>query len=127
MPKFWNQIFKPVQAQSNIFGEIKPPEYIRQYNSEAGSGLIKLLNNILNLMVVGAGLFALVNFVLAGYGFISASGEPEKIQNAWAKIWQSLLGLVIVAGSFTLAAVFGKLIFGRFDAIINPQIKGPGL
>lgn len=125
MHRFWNQIFKPVQAKSNIFGEIKPPGFIAEYNSEHGSGLITLLNNILNLMVIGAGLFALVNFILAGYGFITAGEEPQKIENAWAKIWQSLLGLVIVAGSFTLAAVFGKLIFGDFGAIINPKIQGP--
>ncbi len=123
MLKFWTQICKPVQAQ--VFGNIEPPDYIQQYNSEHGSGLIKLLNNILNLMIVGAGLFALVNFILAGYGFITAGNEPQKIEQAWAKIWQSLLGLLIVAGSFTLAAVFGRLIFGDFGAIINPEIRGP--
>lgn len=125
MPKFWTRICKPVQAQANIIGDIEPPDFIEQYGSEHGSGLIKLLNNILNLMIVGAGLFALVNFILAGYGFMTAGDEPQKINDAWAKIWQSLLGLVIVAGSFTLAAVFGKLIFNDFGAIINPEIRGP--
>ena len=126
MQGFWTLIYKPVQA-APIVGDIEPPDFIADYNSQHGSGLITLLNNLLNLMIVGAGLFALVNFILAGYGFMTASGDPQEIEKAWNKIWQSLLGLVIVAGSFTIAAVFGQIIFGSYDAIINPQIKGPGL
>lgn len=125
MQKFWTLICKPVQA--TIFGKIKPPDYIQDYNNDHGSGLITLLNNILNLMIVGAGIFALFNFIIAGYEFISAGGDSQKINDAWNKIWQSILGLIIVAGSFTLAAIFGKLIFNDFGAIINPKIKGPGL
>ena len=124
MQGFWTQICKPAHA-AGIIGDITPPDFIQQYNSQHGSGLITLLNSVLNLMVMGAGIFALVNFILAGYGFITAGGEPQKIENAWAKIWQSLIGLVIVAGSFTLAGIFGKLIFNDFGAIINPEIQGP--
>lgn len=124
MRKYWNQHFKSALA-AGIFGRIIPPKFIRDYNSQHGSGLITLLNNVLNLMIVGAGLFALVQFILAGYGFITADNEPQKIQDAWSKIWQSLIGLVIVAGSFTLAAIFGKIIFNDFGAIINPKIQGP--
>lgn len=126
MQGFWTLIFKPVQA-APVVGDIQPPSFIADYDSQHGSGLITLLNNLLNLMIVGAGIFALVNFILAGYGFITAGGDAQKVENAWNKIWQSLLGLVIVAGSFTIAAVFGKIIFGKFDAIINPSIQGPGL
>ncbi len=126
MLKFWTRICKPVQA-APIVGDIEPPAFIKQYDSQYGSGLIILLNNILNLMIAVAGIFALVNFILAGYGFISAGGDAQQVEKSWNKIWQSLLGLVIVAGSFTIAAVFGKIIFGDFGAIINPQIEGPGL
>jgi hypothetical protein len=124
--KFWTLISKPAYA-APIFGEIEPPDFIAGYDSQQGSGLITLLNNLLNLMIAGAGIFALVNFILAGYGFMTAGGDAQKVENAWNKIWQSLLGLVIVAGSFTIAAVFGKIIFGEYGAIINPQIQGPNL
>jgi len=117
-------ISKPVQA-AGIFGQIKPPPGVDKYSGGQGAGLVKLLNNILRLLIVGAGLFALFNFIIAGYEFITAGGDAQKINQAWAKIWQSLLGLVVAAGSFTLAAVFGKLIFGRWDAILTPTIYAP--
>jgi len=119
-------VFKPVLAQGNsFFGEIAPPPGVDRYSGAHGEGLIKFLNNIMRLLVIGAGLFALFNFIIAGYGFITAGGDSQKISNASAKIWQSLLGLVVAAGSFTLAAVFGKLIFGEYDAILNPKIYQP--
>jgi len=119
----FNQIFKPAFAQ--IFGKIEPPPGVKNYGGEPGEGLFIFLNNLMKLIIVAAGLFALLNFILAGFEFVSAGGDSEKISKAWAKIWQSLVGLLIAAGSFTLAAVFGKIIFGDFDAIINPNIYGP--
>ena len=125
MSTFLIQASKPILAQGgSFFGEIAPPPGVERYPRGPG-GLIVFLNNLIKLLIVGAGLFALLNFVLAGYGFLSAGGDSQKIGQAGAKIWQSLIGLLIAAGSFVLAAVFGQLIFGRWDAIINPSIYGP--
>ncbi len=112
-------------ALLSVFGNIQPPDVLRKYPATEGRGLIILFNNLLKFFVVIAGLFALVQLILAGYGFISAAGDSDKVNEAWNKIWQSLLGLLIVAGSFALAAVFGKLIFGSYEAILNPKIYGP--
>ncbi len=106
----------------NIFGEIKPPNFI----SKDPSGLIVLFNNILRLFIVIAGIYALLNFILAGYSFMSAGGDPKKVEGAWAKIWQSMVGLLIIAISFALAALIGQLLFGSPTAILNPKIYGPG-
>lgn len=115
----------------SIFGDIKNPfEKINPgspYATGVGPnfGLIRFLNNILRLLFVVAGLYAFLNLIIAGFGFISASGDPKKISNAWAKIWQSLVGLLIIVSSFVLAAIFGQLIFGNPGAILNPQLYGP--
>jgi len=107
---------------NDIFGTVKPPSFI----SENPSGLITLFNNILRLLIVGAGIYALLNFILAGYAFMSAGGDPKKIDAAWAKIWQSMVGLLIIAISFALAALIGQLLFHSPTAILNPKIYGPG-
>ncbi len=118
------QIFKkPVLAQN--IGRINPPDAISGYSSAEGEGIFALLNNIMKLMIVGAGLFALFNFITAGYQFISAGGDTQKINDAWNKIWQSMLGVLIAAGSFTIAGLLGKLVFGEWTAIISPEITGP--
>lgn len=88
-------------------------------------GLIAFLNNVLKLVIVIAGLFAFFQFLVAGFDFLSAGGDSKKITGAWAKIWQSIIGLVFVAGAFVLAAIFGYLIFGDPTIILNPPIWGP--
>jgi len=75
-------------------------------------------------MVTVAGIYAFFNIIIAGYGFLGAGGDAKKIQQAWDKIWQSALGLVIVAGSFVLAAILGWLIFKDPTAILKPKIYG---
>lgn len=89
------------------------------------SGLILFLTNILRLIFVAAGLFAFVNLILAGFQFMSAGGDAKAVGQAWAKIWQSLLGLVLVVGSFALAALVGYLLFGPGGSILSPKIYGP--
>lgn len=115
----------------DIFGKITLPG-IFKYGEltappEKGGGLIFFLNNLIKLLIVVGGLFAFFNIIFAGYGFMSAGDDPKKMAAAWAKIWQSLLGLLFVAGSLVLAAIFGWLLFGNAAAILQPRIYGPGL
>ncbi len=105
----------------NIFGQITPPEALLNFGGiEGGPG--KFLTLIFRLMIVGGGIFALFNIILAGYAFLSAGDDPKKMEGAWAKIYQSLIGLSFIAGAFVLAAIFGQLLFGSFTAIVNPQV-----
>lgn len=115
----------------SLFGPIKNPFEtlgVNKYAQGVGGnfGLIAFLTNILRLIFVLAGLYAFLNVVLAGIGFISAGGDPKNINNAWSKIWQSFLGLLIIVSSFVLAAIFGQLLLGSWDAILNPKLYGPG-
>lgn len=88
-------------------------------------GIVTLGNSLLKLVIVLAGLYAFWNFIAAGYGFMSAGEDAKAVSKAWSKFTQSLLGLLFVAGSFVLAAIFGYLIFGDATAIISPRIFGP--
>ena len=116
-----------VLAADEIIGKVAPPPGVSSYGADGNpSGLITLLNNVLRLMIIVAGIFALINFILAGYSFMSAAGDPKKIELAWAKIWQSIVGLLIIVGSFALAALVGWLIFKDPGAILKPVIYGPG-
>jgi len=115
-----------------LFGNIENP--LRRINPQGyggiklteGQGLIAFLNNVVRLLIVVGGLFAFFNLILAGYGFLSAGDDPKKMAAAWAKIWQSMMGLLFIVGSFVLAAIFGWLLFGDATAILNPKIYGPG-
>ncbi|MCX6791740.1 MAG: hypothetical protein NT149_01750 [Candidatus Gottesmanbacteria bacterium] len=95
------------------------------YQGIASGGLILFLTNILRLVFVAAGMFAFINLILAGFQFMGAGGDSKAIEKAWGKIWQSLMGLILVVGSFALAALFGYLLFGNAGFILNPKIYGP--
>jgi hypothetical protein len=113
-------------ADNNIIGPVRLPEAISsKYGTNVGVSIGSFLNTVLRLLIVGAGIYALFNLVIAGYGFMSAGDDPKKIAGAWARIWQTLLGLAFAAGAFVLAAIFGQLIFGQWDFIINPVIPTP--
>jgi hypothetical protein len=107
---------------SNPFGPISPPAGISNYTGNPAQNIGQLLNIVLKTLIVGAGVYALFNLILAGYAFMSAGDDAKKIEGAWAKIWQTLLGLAFAAGAFVLAAIFGQLIFGNAGFILNPSI-----
>lgn len=87
-------------------------------------GLIFLFNNLLRLVFVVAGIFAFLQIIFAGFQFISAGGDQKQIETAWNKIWQSLVGLMIMVIAFGLAALFGIILYGDALAIISPKLYG---
>jgi hypothetical protein len=117
----------PKAFAAEIVGKISNP--LTKYGSynETGGGIIGLFTNVLRLVFVIAGIYALINFIIAGYQYMTAAGDSKALTAAWARIWQTLLGLVIIVGSFALAAVFGYIIFGDAGFILRPTIYGPGI
>jgi len=112
----------------DVIGGITPPPPFQGKTGQYGgyqSGLIGFFNNIVLLLIVVGGIWAFINLILAGYGFLSAGDDPKKMEAAWQKIWQSMLGLLFILGSFVLAAIFGYLLFGNPTAILKPKVYGP--
>lgn len=111
---------------ANPFGRITPPGVLENSFGDVESGGIGvLINTFLNILVAVAGIYAVFNFVFAGFAFLSAGGDPKKVENAWKKIWQSVLGLAVAAGAFVLAGLIGWLLFGTPNALLNPAIVTP--
>jgi hypothetical protein len=109
-----------------LLGPVNPPPGVKVYQGGSLLGLPVFVGNIVKLMIVVAGLYAFINIMLAGYAFMAANGDPKQIEGAWARIYQSLIGLAFVAGSFVLAAIFGQLLFNDPGALLELRIFGPG-
>lgn len=111
-------------AQAPDLGRVTAPAALKNFGGgDVRGGAIGIfLGLIIKLLLVGGGVYALFNLVLAGYSFLSAGDDPKKVEAAWAKIWQTAMGLIFMAGAFVLAAIFGKLIFNDWGFILNPII-----
>lgn len=114
-----------IYNMASVIGNVGMPEPVERFGDVEG-GLGSFLNLIMQTLIIGGGIYALFNFILAGYAFLEAGDDSKKIQGAWARIYQSVIGLLFMAGSFVLAAIFGKLIFGSYDAILSPSIPEVG-
>lgn len=113
---------------TNIFGNISPPPGVDKYVNQAGTtgaqggGLFLLITNIFRFAAVIGGLVLIFQIIMGGYGYLMAGGDSKKVEAAWAKIWQAVLGLAIVVGAFAIAGVVGRL-FGI--NILSPELYGP--
>jgi hypothetical protein len=105
------------------FGQIVPPDALSGYSASPSIAIGMLIERVIQVLIIGAGIYALFNFVIAGYSFLSAGDDVKKVQGAWAKIYQTVIGLAFAAGAFVLAAIFGQLIFNDPTFILHPQIK----
>jgi len=109
-------------VRTDVIGKIiRPgaPDSPIKYKGLSQGGFTDFLSNIISLIILIAGIFTLVNFVLAGYGYLSSSNDPQKIAAAGNKILESLIGLIIVAAAFIIAGLIGFVVFGDQSALIN--------
>lgn len=106
----------------NIIGNITNPLGSAGYKDLEHGGLISFLNNLVSLIIVLAGIFTLINFIAAGYLYLSSNNEPQKLTAANNKIVQSLVGLAIVAIAFVVAGILGYVLFKDSSALLNPQL-----
>jgi hypothetical protein len=95
------------------------------YASVENGGLTMFFTNVLRLVFVIAGIYAFINLILAGFAYMSAGGDSKAMAKAWDKIWQTLLGLAIIAGSFVIAAVVGFILFNDPMFLMKFTVYGP--
>lgn len=112
----------------NVFGTIQPPEAVERYGviGEAGLGPIGFVSNIIALVTIVAGVWALISILLAGFALITADGDSKKIGEVSTKITHVFLGLLIMVAAPLLTAIIGLFLFGRADYFLRPEIFGPG-
>jgi hypothetical protein len=71
-----------------------------------------LIGNIIRLMFFIAGLYALVLLLLGGFEWVSSGGEEKKLTSARGKIFNAIIGLVVMVAVLTLVIVLEQVVFG---------------
>ena len=109
---------------ADIFGTINAPKGVDRYGSATEGGLILFVSNIIRISTVVAGIWVMFNFIVAGWKYISSTGDNKAPAEASEMMTHSLIGLAIIVGAYTLAALVGLLFFGDATYIINPKLTG---
>lgn len=120
-----------VMLFQGIVGSINTPEHLSGgYGDVAGDngggGLLGLVSNLVKLVIAVGGLWAFVNLLLAGFVYITSGDKPDELVKAHQRIYMSILGLVVMIGSFAITMIVSFLLYGNASTILNPVISGPG-
>jgi len=115
------------QANPNtIFGTVDAPAGVAAYDAQSGGiGLLLFMSNLIKVGTIIAGVWVMFNFIMAGYTYVTSSGDAGAHKKVMDQLSMSVIGLVLIVASYTIAAIIGLLVFGDPNYILNPKICGP--
>jgi len=71
-------------------------------SGEGGATFSQYASRVLKFGIITGALLAVVMIVISGFKYITAAGDTGKIEDAKDKIWQALIGLLVIVGSYLL-------------------------
>ncbi len=77
---------------------------------DPGGILTDVVSNLIGIMTVFGLLWFTIQIIVAGYGFISAGGDNQKIKDAQQKIQNNFIGAIIMIAAVFLLSLVGELI-----------------
>jgi hypothetical protein len=106
-------------------GTITPPSgTVPTASGDPSAFIAGIIRNGLWLLIIVGFLIGLLWTIFAGFSFIFAGGDPQKVAQSWSRIYWGLIGLVIVVGSFAII----KLVETFFNvSIISGGFSIPSL
>lgn len=85
-----------------------------------GTSIGKIISDILPYIFTITGILLLIYLLAGGFQLMFAAGDPKKVQGAWGKITNAVIGFVIIFIAYWVTQLIGKV----FDiSIINAIFK----
>lgn len=107
-------------------GKIKPTQGIERFDQASGGiGLMLFISTIIKFATIIGGVWVLFNFILAGFTYVTSSGDAGAHSKVNDRITMSVIGLILLVATYTIIAIIGFVFFGDAGFILNPQISGP--
>lgn len=95
------------QTLNDVIGQVDAPEPIKGVSGAAGIG--NVLTTIINLIYTASTIAFLFMFLYAAFQWITSGGDKEKVASARRRIQYAIIGLVLLALSFMLVTIFGRI------------------
>lgn len=71
-----------------------------------------ILSGVIGFMTLAAIVYFIFRLIIAGFGWMTAGGDSQKVQTAQQTMWQSVLGLAIVLLTMVFVNLVGYLLGG---------------
>lgn len=101
---------KTVHAANSVKYELTGPGIVPDMGDSGVSQFEKIISGAIGILTLIGVIFFAIQIILAGYAFISADGDQEKIKIARKKITNGILGITIVVIAYGLAAFLANLL-----------------
>lgn len=110
-----------------VLGGIQVPWGVQRYNPSGQStsesiGIVVFASRVLRIFTIIAGIWFMFNMLIAGYMFITSSGDTGIFGKFKETLYFSLIGLVIISAAYLIAALVGAVFFGDAGFIIRPTL-----
>lgn len=111
---------------SAIIGGVTAPGAISEINIASGGeiGLISFISRAINFANIVAGILVMLNFVYVGFLYITGAGNSSNMTKMNERLTWSFVGIIMIVGSYTLAAIFGLIFYSDPTFIISPTFTG---
>ena len=82
--------------------------------TRAASILTNIISRTMGVMTIAAGIWFIFQFIIGGYSYMTAGGEPQKMSQATQKITSALIGLVVIVAAYAIMSLLGELLGFKF-------------
>ncbi len=102
-------------AQTPIdFGQIQASAFPNAtYGTSVTIG--QIISDILPIIFTITGILLLIYLLMGGFQLMFAAGDPKKVQGAWGKITNAIIGFVIIFVAYWVTQLIGTVF--NIDAI----------
>ncbi len=111
----------PGPADPSLYGKIEKPPGVDKYGDMA---ITVFINNLITLATIVAGIWTLINLILAGWIYITEADNSSAHQKVTSKIINSAIGLTIIAISYLIIGLLGLVLFGEASFFLSPTFEG---
>ncbi len=80
------------------------------YGISNSSTVTELIINVINIMLLFAGMIAVVFIIVGGYFYITSQGNEEQAEKGKTTMVNAIIGIVVIILSWTLIAVVTRLV-----------------
>ena len=114
-------------AANDAIGTIDKPDAIKNIDAKGGIsgeeiGILFFGSQIITYITIIAGIWTLANLFLAGFLYISSSGNSQVHTQVRDKITMSVMGLVLIVTVYAVGAIIGTVFFGNSQYLLNPTL-----